>query len=922
MVAHNTIQSTIWNSSQPAVSGPASQAASQAGSSTYPSVNSMSSSSMGSSSINSTFAHPSVQLSVDVHEFSLLEGDVSIGAHAVVAPGVAVTAEAGASVAVGEQCVLLPGVIVEAIAGAQIRVGSQTSQSTARATSGAGLSNRYSVWLGDRTVIAHKSLIHSPAFIGQDCFIGFRSTVFNARLGNGCVVMMHALVQDVEIPPGKCVPSGSVITSQHQADQLPQVRPEDLEFAREIVGTSVTRVSSSASRGPSSAQSRPRLVPVNSPSHPFSTAHSVSANVSPTANHNTTSYSAHLTPLAANRHPSQATEGAHMQAIQTQRLSPETVQQVRQHLSQGYRIGMEHADLRRYRSGVWETCTPIKDTREQAVFEALERCLAEHSGEYVRMFGIDPNAKRRVGMVTVQRPGSPAASNGQAVGTSFGSTSAYGANGNGGSNGRSAGSLSPEVVQEVRNLLRSGHIIGTEHADTRHYRSNVWKSCSPISSQNDQEVFSRLEHCLDEHSDEFVRMFGINPTAKRRTASITIQRADGKPVSVTPSRATGNAQSSAHPAPQSGYAGASYGQSSGQPNQNSAQNNLQNGEAAQVVSQILSQGGKIGVEVADTRRYRSGLWQTVPSLASLSQLQNFLSQNADKYVRVFGVNAAMKTRGATTTIQKPGQSGAAQSAQSGSQGRANNAYSSSGRDPINSNPPHYDDPAYLKTGVGYANQNGEAAQVVSQILSQGGKIGVEIADTRRYRSGLWQTMPSLASLSQLQNFLSQNADKYVRVFGVNAAMKTRGATTTIQKPGQSGAAQSAQSGSQGRANNAYSSSGRDPINSNPPHYDDPAYLKTGVGNSGSGNGAIDAEVVDQVTQLVNQGCRISVEFADKRRFRSGIWQTGPSIDARRPAEAMAALGKQLAQHQGDYVRLVGVDPQAKRRVVETTIQRP
>ena len=91
--------------------------------------------------------------------------------------------------------------------------------------------------------------------------------------------------------------------------------------------------------------------------------------------------------------------------MQAQRLSPDVVQQVRQYLAQGYRIGMEHADKRRYRSGVWETCTPIKDTREQAVFEGLERCLSEHQGEYVRIFGIDPKAKQRIGMVTVQRPG-------------------------------------------------------------------------------------------------------------------------------------------------------------------------------------------------------------------------------------------------------------------------------------------------------------------------------------------------------------------------------------------------------------------------------------------------------------------------------------------------------------------------------------
>ncbi len=741
MVAHSTIQSTIQSVAQRAAT-----AVSSSGRSAYPNV------------------HPSA----DVHEFSLLEGDVTISAKAVVAPGTAVTAESGASVAIGEQCVLLPGVIVEGIAGAQV-VGA--------------LGDRTSVWVGDRTTIAHKSIIHSPAFVGQDCFIGFRSTIFNARLGEGCVVMMHALVQDVEIPPGKCVPSGSIITTQHQADQLPQVRPEDREFAREIVGTSVAMASGAAnsSRNKDIRRATPRLVPINSPTSPLPTNRSSSA-----------TFSSNSAPPYSHRQSSQATaqatEGANMQATQTQRLSPEIVQQVRQHLSQGYRIGMEHADNRRYRSGVWETCTPIKDTREQAVFEGLERCLAEHNGEYVRMFGIDPVAKRRVGMVTVQRPGDSPNAARQSSAAGSRPSPAYGSNNSGGNgaNGRAAGGLNPAVVQEVRNLLRSGHIIGTEHADTRHYRSNVWKSCSPIASSNDQEVLSRLEHCLHEHGDEFVRMFGIDPKAKRRTAYTTIQRADGKPVSVSPSRPTAvsDAQPSAYSgghqgAHQTGYASASSAQSS---------------EAAQAVSQILNQGGKIGVEIADVRRYRSGIWQTAPSLQSVSQLQSFLSQNADKYVRIFSVNASMKTRGATTTIQKPGQSGAEQVAQSG-----------------------------------------------------------------------------------------------------------------------------ARSGSQ---SNAYSSAGRDPINANPPHYDDPAYLNKGVGYSNNGNGAVDSKVMDQVTQLVNQGCRISIEFADSRRFRSGIWQTGPAIDARRPAEAIAALGKQLAQHSGDYVRLVGVDPQAKRRVVETTIQRP
>lgn len=711
-------------------------------------------------------ANPTVAPSADIHDFCLIEGDVRIGPGVMVAPGAAVTAASGASVQVGDRCCLLPGVVVEGVAGARVT-----------ATSGS-----YSVCVGDRSIVAHKSLIHGPAFIGADCFIGFRSTVFNARLGDGCVVMMHALVQDVEVPPGRCIPSGSVITAQHQADQLPKVRPEDLEFAKEVVGASTYafihsgpssrdrpmagNYSGNHSRGGSgygaaSRQSGARLKPVHSP---------VRSSAQPSAQSASSSDSF--------RRPSPlpyATEGANMQA---QRLSPEIVQQVRQFLAQGYRIGMEHADKRRYRSGVWETCTPIKDTREQAVFAALEQCLAEHSGEYVRMFGIDQKVKRRVGMVTVQRPdGKPVSIDGksaQATDSRNGS-GYYSASNSGYSNGGSgsaAGGLTPAIMQEVSNLLRGGYIIGTEHADPRRYRSNVWKSCSPIDTTREQEVFSRLRHCLEEHSGEYVRMFGIDPQAKRRVSSTTIQRADGKPVEI----------SSRSVAPASG-------------------------------------GARSG-----SQAYASG-----PQAASA------------------GGNWS-----------------------------------------------------------GGSGNNSAAAEAAGQILRQGAQIGIEFADARRYRSGIWQTAPKANSVGELQKFLSTNADKYVRIFSVNTAQKTRGAATTIHKPGQAQPSASVASTNDAQA-------ARGPIYNHPPRYDDPPNQSVG---------AVESGVMDQVTQLVNQGFRISIEFADKRRFRSGIWQTGEAITARRPAEAISALGQQLARHQGNYVRLVGVDPQAKRRVLEITIQRP
>ena len=63
-------------------------------------------------------SRPAVDAAANVHEFSLVEGSVSVGAGAMIAPGTAVTAEPGASVVVGDRAQLLPGVIAEATCGA------------------------------------------------------------------------------------------------------------------------------------------------------------------------------------------------------------------------------------------------------------------------------------------------------------------------------------------------------------------------------------------------------------------------------------------------------------------------------------------------------------------------------------------------------------------------------------------------------------------------------------------------------------------------------------------------------------------------------------------------------------------------------------------------------------------------------------
>ncbi|PSN13836.1 acetyltransferase [filamentous cyanobacterium CCT1] len=628
-----------------------------------------------------------------------MHGQVMVDPGAVLAAGVTVQADPNATVRLGSACVLQEGTTIYGRTQGRVLGDDRVS---------------YAVWVGDRAFLAYKVLVQSPVYIGPDCFIGFRSTLYNARLGAGCVVMMHALVQDVAIPPGKLVPSGSVITQQHQADSLPDVGPADRALVNELSETS--------GFAPPTDWRKP-------------------------------------TSFASSDRTADSTERDGFGTMTSQLLPPDVVQRARQYLAQGLAIGTEHADSRRYRSGVWQTCSPIQSNRESEVIAALEACLAEHSGEYVRMFGIDPRAKQRVAPITIQRAdGKPVAVSGSSSVSAPSNHSSHGAYRPApASSSSSSGPLSPEVVQQVRQYLSQGYRIGTEHADARRYSSNVWQTCSPIQSSRESEVFGALERCLSEHSGEYIRLFGIDPQAKRRIAPITIQRPDGRPVSAG-SRSASSSSSS---------------------------------------------------------------------------------------------------------------------------------YASSG------------------SNGGSAKASGDVAQQVRQWLNQGFHVGAEHADARRYNSNVWQSCTPIGStregdvMAAINTCIAEHPNEYVRVFGIDPKAKRRISAVTVQRPGS----KSAPDGSSG---SSYSAPASSPASS----------------NGSAPMGGLSQDLVQQVNQLVNQGYRLSLEHADVRRYRSGAWQTGGTLEGNRTSDVLAALESQLRNHSGQYVRLIGIDPKVKKRVLEATIQRP
>ena len=85
---------------------------------------------------------------------------------------------------------------------------------------------------------------------------------------------------------------------------------------------------------------------------------------------------------------------------------------------------------------------------------------------------------------------------------------------------------------------------------------------------------------------------------------------------------------------------------------------------------------------------------------------------------------------------------------------------------------------------------------------------------------------------------------------------------------------------------------------------------------------LDLETQEQIRELLAQGYRLSIEYGNERRVRTNAWQSGTSFQGNEASEAIITLAESLGEHRGEYVRLIGIDTKAKRRVLEKIIQRP
>jgi carbonic anhydrase/acetyltransferase-like protein (isoleucine patch superfamily) len=157
----------------------------------------------------------------------------------MVAPAASVRGDEGSPIYIGDFSNVQDGVVIHAME--TVHDGKPLR---AHMVEVAGAS--YAVYVDVRVSLAHQCQVHGPAIVGHDTFVGMQALVFNARVGGGCVIEPGAKVfgreGTITIPDGRYVRAGKVVTTQAEADALPEV---DSAYPYWRMNSSVVKVNAS-----------------------------------------------------------------------------------------------------------------------------------------------------------------------------------------------------------------------------------------------------------------------------------------------------------------------------------------------------------------------------------------------------------------------------------------------------------------------------------------------------------------------------------------------------------------------------------------------------------------------------------------------------------------------------------------------------
>lgn len=160
---------------------------------------------------------PAIDPTAYIHPQASIIGNVTIGGNVMVSPMASVRSDEGMPIFVGKNSNVQDGVVLHGLE--TIDEEGEPVEKNLVEVGG----EKYAVYIGENVSLAHQSQVHGPAYVGDDTFIGMQAFVFKSKVGDNCVLEPTSAAIGVTIPDGRYIPAGTVITSQAEADKLPEV---------------------------------------------------------------------------------------------------------------------------------------------------------------------------------------------------------------------------------------------------------------------------------------------------------------------------------------------------------------------------------------------------------------------------------------------------------------------------------------------------------------------------------------------------------------------------------------------------------------------------------------------------------------------------------------------------------------------------
>jgi len=162
--------------------------------------------------------YPQIEESTYIHKTAVIIGKVSIGKNCFIGPGVILRAdEMNSGIIIGDNCNVQDRVIMHCLEDTEVIIHKNTS-------------------------LTHGCIIHGPCEIGQNCFIGFGSIVFDVLMGSRAVIKHQCCIEGVVIPSNKLIESGKCVKNAEDIKKLSDVTQNDKGFADKVLKTNLELV--------------------------------------------------------------------------------------------------------------------------------------------------------------------------------------------------------------------------------------------------------------------------------------------------------------------------------------------------------------------------------------------------------------------------------------------------------------------------------------------------------------------------------------------------------------------------------------------------------------------------------------------------------------------------------------------------------